>query len=83
MSDILKELFNSPFYDDRDDRKLPEKLQTLRDQEIDLWERLQPILSPKDINEIENTQNAITYELNLHWFREGFRLGAGLILELL
>ena len=80
MPDILKELFNSSFYDER---SVPEKLQPLRDKEAELWEKVLPILGMETVDALNDADGAVVDALNLHWFREGFRLGAGLMLELL
>ena len=80
MTDILKELFESPFYGGCDPS---ETLTALRKRETELWDQLLPVLGLETIDEINDTQGAIAHEINLQWYREGFRLGASLMLELL
>ncbi len=80
MTDILKELFESPFYDEDEPT---EKLKALCEKESALWNEALPILGLDTIDKITNVQAAIAHEINLDWFRQGFRLGASLILELM
>lgn len=80
MTDILKELFDSPLYIDR---APSEELLALRAEESKLWDKIQPLIGLEIMDELNDVQAGIDNEKNLTWFREGFRLGAGLILELL
>ena len=79
MTDIIKELFSSALYMDLAPSK---ELQALRKEEEAIWEKIQPLLGMDVIDELHNIQVNIANEQNLIWFREGFRLGAGLMLEL-
>ena len=80
MTDILKELFDSPFYSRCGP---PEELRALYQQESELWEKLVPELSPEALDSLNAAQADIARADNLQWFREGFRLGASLMLHLL
>lgn len=80
MTDILKELFESTFYDEDEPT---EKLKALNEKESALWAEVLPILGLDTVDEITNVQAAIAHEIDLDWFRQGFRLGASLMLELL
>lgn len=80
MTDILKELFDSPFYSRCDP---PEELRALYQRESELWEKLVPELSPEALDSLNAAQADIARADNLQWFREGFRLSASLMLHLL
>ncbi|MDE7221244.1 MAG: hypothetical protein K2O45_16775 [Oscillospiraceae bacterium] len=80
MTDILKELFESPLYGGCNPS---DTLRALQKKENELWDRLLPVIGLETIDEINNTQGEIAREIDLQWFREGFRLGASLMLELL
>lgn len=80
MSDIIKELFESPLYTDRAPSK---ELLALRAEELELWEKIEPLLGLETMDKLNDIQASIDNEKNLTWFREGFRLGAGLMRELL
>lgn len=80
MTDIIKELFDSALYIDR---APSEKLLALRAEESKLWEKIQPLIGLEIMDELTDVQASIDNEKNLTWFREGFRLGASLMLELL
>lgn len=80
MRDILRELYEM----DRSQPKVStEELRTLRRKEIELWEAVKPLIGPEMIDDINNAQAATIHEVNFVCFREGFRLGASLMLELL
>ena len=74
MTDILKELFDSPFYS---------RCDPLYQRESELWEKLVPELSPEALDSLNAAQADIARADNLQWFREGFRLSASLMLHLL
>ena len=42
-----------------------------------------PLIGQKMIDQIMSSQSDLSYHTNYEWFREGFRLGAALMLELL
>lgn len=80
MTDIIKEIFESPLYMDR----VPsEELLALRAEECELWDKIQPLIGLEMMDKLTDIQASIDNEKSLTCFREGFRLGAGLILELL
>ena len=79
MTDILKELFESSLYRDYTPS---EELKALRRQEIDQWNQIKSVLGLETVDKLSDTQSAIAHEIELEWFREGFRLGASLMLEL-
>ena len=80
MTDMLKELYESPLYIDCPPS---EELQALQKKEAEIWSKVQPLLGLEVIDEINDIQAGIANEKNLAWFRKGFRLGASLMLELL
>ena len=80
MTDIIKELYNSALYMDR---APSEELLALRTEELELWSKIEPRLGLEMMDKLTDVQASIDHEKNLTWFREGFRLGAGLMLELL
>lgn len=80
MTDILEEIFNSPVYDNYD--KSPE-LDALIKKEIALWDQLKPVIGLNAIDEIHNVQAQIAHHIDLESFRQGIRLGAALVLELI
>ena len=80
MADILKELYDSSLYGCID---ASDELKDLRHKETELWDKVLPILGMDTIDEINNTQGAIARENNLQWYRNGFLLGASLMLELM
>lgn len=80
MTDILKELYEERFYTHW--QTTPE-YRKLADKEAALWEQAKPLLGQKLIDQLSNSQSDVSYQTNYEWFREGFRLGASLVLELL
>ncbi len=80
MTDILKELYEERFYTHW--RATPE-YRTLTQKEDELWEQVRPMLGQKMIDQLMSSQSDVSYQTNYEWFREGFRLGASLMLELL
>ena len=80
MTDILKELYEERFYNNW---QITPEYQELNDKETALWEQVKPLIGQKIIDQLTSSQSDVTYQSNYEWFREGFRLGAGLILELL
>ena len=80
MTDIIKELYDSALYTDR---APSEELLALRAEESKLWEKIEPLLGLETMDKLTDVQASIDNEKNLTWFREGFRLGASLMLELL
>lgn len=80
MTDILKELYEERFSTHW--RTTPE-YRALARKEGELWEQVKPLLGQKMIDQLMDSQSNVSYQTNYEWFREGFRLGAGLILELL
>ncbi len=80
MSDIIKELFESPLYIDR---APSEELLALRAAELELWDKIQTLIGLETLDKLTDIQASIGNEKSLTWFREGFRLGASLMLELL
>lgn len=79
MTDILKELYKEKFYINW--RATPE-YQALERKEGELWDQVKPLLGQEMIDQLMDSQSAVAYQSNYEWFREGFRLGAGLLLEL-
>ena len=78
MTDILKELYLD-YYEGKhtpsaDSRKVCRA-------ETDFWNRLN--LSEEVLSELQIKEADVITEANIDWFREGFRLGASLMLELL
>ena len=67
MTDILKELFESPYYCGYD--RTGEQVTRLVGLDL--------------VDEIYNTEAEIASIKNLQWYKEGFHLGAMLMLELL
>lgn len=80
MTDIIKELYEERFYTNW--RATPE-YQALADREDELWEQVKPLIGQKIIDQLMGSQSDLSYQTNYEWFREGFRLGASLMLELL
>ena len=80
MTDILKGLYEQRFYANW--QATPE-YRELADKEAALWEQVKPLIGRKVIDQIQDSHSDINYQTNYEWFREGFRLGASLILELL
>ena len=54
----------------------------LSQKDSELWEKVKPILGLGVVDELMNSRADISYESDYAWFREGFLLGAGLMLEL-
>ena len=79
MTNILKSLYEERFYANW--QATPE-YQELADKEGELWEQVKPLIGQKMIDQIMRSQSDLSYHTNYEWFREGFRLGASLILEL-
>ena len=80
MTDIIKQIYEDRFYANR---PLTEEYQTLADKECILWEEARPLLGRELADKIQDNQSDINYQTNYEWFREGFRLGASLRLEIL
>ena len=53
----------------------------LSEKDNELWEKVKPILGLRVIDELMDSRAALSYESDFDWFREGFRLGAALMLE--
>ena len=80
MTDILKELFESPYYCGYD---RTEELTELEKKLSSLWEQVTRLVGLDLVDEIYNTEAEIANIKNLQWYKEGFHLGAMLMLELL
>ena len=80
MTDILKQIYEDKFFARR---PLTEEYQSLSEKDGILWEKARPLLGRELTDKIQNNQSDINYQTNFEWFREGFRLGASLMLELL
>ena len=80
MNDMLKQIYKDKFFSSR---PLTEEYQTLADKDCTLWEKARPLLGQELIDQIQDNQSDINYQTNYEWFREGFRLGASLMLELM
>jgi hypothetical protein len=80
MTDILKELFESPYYCGYD---RTEELTELEKKLSSLWEQVTRLVGLDLVDEIYNTEAEIASIKNLQWYKEGFHLGAMLMLELL
>lgn len=80
MTDTLKKIYEDRFYTDW--RVTPE-YRTLADAEEALWEQVKPLIGPKMIDQLMESQSHVNYQTNYEWFQKGFRLGASLMLELL
>ena len=78
MSDILTELYLNYF--EGTHRPSAEYREACK-KECAFWETLS--LSEEALNELRCRQVDMVTESNIGWFREGFRLGASLMLELL
>lgn len=80
MSDIIKELYTERFFADR---PLTEEYQALAKKDSEIWAKVKPILGRALMDQIQSSQSDLCYQTNYEWFREGFCLGASLMLELL
>lgn len=80
MTSILKELYEERFYANW---QVTPEYQALADKEGELWEQVKPLIGRKMIDRLLDIQSDLAYQGNYEWFREGFRLGASLMLELL
>lgn len=80
MTDIIKEIYEERFFGER---HLSEEYRALEDKDSALWQKVRPLLGRELIDQMQNSQSDINYQTNYEWFREGFRLGAGLMRELL
>lgn len=79
MTDVLKKLYEESFYINW--RTTPE-YRALAKKENELWEQVKPLIGPETIDQLMNSQSRVSYQTNYEWFCRGFRLGAGLMLEL-
>lgn len=79
MTDLIKIIYEEAFYSSR--VRTPEG-QELRTAEEEFMEKLLPLLGRKTLDDIYNLYNDIEFQSNLDWFREGFHLGAMLMMEL-
>lgn len=80
MTDIIKVLYAAHC---AADRPLSEECLKLIQEDDKLWEKVKPLIGREAIDELLYSSSDIAYQTNYEWFREGFRLGAGLMLELL
>ena len=80
MTDVLKQVYKDKFFARR---PLTEEYQSLAEKDGILWKEARPLLGRELMDKIQNSQSDINYQTNYEWFREGFRLGASLMLELL
>ena len=78
MTDILEELYFQYF--DEAHNPSPAYRAACK-EETALWDKLMPNISKAELEEIQAKQAEIFTITNLEWFREGFRLGAALMLE--
>lgn len=60
-----------------------EEHRRLRKQETELWDKVTPLLGREAVDKLLQNQGDIQELTNFEWFREGFLLGASLMLELL
>ena len=80
MTDIIKALYAARC---AADLPLSEECLKLIQEDGKLWEKVKPLIGREAIDELLYSSSDIAYQTNYEWFREGFRLGAGLMLELL
>ena len=80
MTDILEYLYYAQYLESH---KPSEECMTASRKMNELLDRLCPELSGERRDELWNQQAELLTEANLGWVREGFRLGASLLLELL
>ncbi len=80
MTDILKEIYIERFFARR---PLTEEYQALADKDGALWEKVRPLLGKELVDQMQHCQSDINYQTNYEWFREGFQMGAALMLELM
>lgn len=80
MSDILEDLFYNKFMAEYEPTSVERGFRRKIQQH---WEAIDPLISAEKREEMQNFQSAAETDANLSWFREGFRLGAALMLELL
>lgn len=80
MTDILKEIYFKHYLESH--KPSPEYRSACRKQE-EMLDGLLPELSGRDRDTMYAWQADVLLLSNLDWFREGFRLGASLMLELL
>ena len=79
MIDMIREIYESGFYEDR---QCSEKYLALCEKEAAVMDKVQSIIGLDMVSEIGAAQTAVANEENLDWFRIGLRLGASLMLEL-
>lgn len=48
-----------------------------------LWDEIQPLLTKETVEKLMDSQNDMILRTNLDWFREGVRIGAAFMLEVL
>lgn len=77
MRDTLKELYEYA----RLTCPLSEEYKALEEENGALWDKVRPLLGLKTVDELMNSYAGLSWQSEYEWFREGFRLGAALILE--
>ena len=78
MTDILKELYLSYF--EGAHKPTPEYRDACK-KELESWNKLN--LSEEVLSELQRREADVVTESSIEWFREGFRLGVSLMLEML
>ncbi|MDE6932836.1 MAG: hypothetical protein K2P37_09150 [Oscillospiraceae bacterium] len=80
MTSALKKIYEEKFYANW---QITPEYRALSEKEQELWEQVKPLIGQKMIDRLMDSQSDISYQTNYEWFREGFLLGASLMLELL
>lgn len=80
MQDIIEKLFSEVYYPSAKPSPTYKKLCA---QQEELWNQARPLLEKDAVEAIQNNQSDIEFTTNQEWFREGFRPGALLMLQLL
>ena len=79
MQDILKSLYTGSFTA----QPAPNTQYFQQANQVeDLWEKVRELIGEDLLEELRAAENSIQFEHNFNWYREGFRLGALLMLEL-
>jgi len=80
MTDMLEMIYNSDAFFERPPS---EKYFALSREESKVWEKIRPLIGRELSDELNAALTQSAQQANLDWFRQGFRLGASLMLELM
>lgn len=80
MTSVIREIYNDMMA--KGLAVTPEYRELCRKNDM-LLEKIRPLLGEETIEKLQNNQSDIVLQTNLEWFREGIRIGAAFMRELL